>query len=98
MILLMRNVVYDSPSCTLAGGCSLTDFVGTIHETDGIAFASTAATKLSTVWMLLSWPAALTVSNCGSGFQIDGVFAFCGTGTHSIASGSVQSGSSPVKT
>jgi hypothetical protein len=44
-----------------------------------------------------SWWSSRTVSNHGSGFQMPGVFAFCGTDPHNM-SPSAQSGCKPGKT
>ena len=74
-----------------AGGWSLTACAGVIHETDGSVPASASSKKSASGRTFESWPSLRTVSNHGSGFQIPGVVAFCGTGAQNIAS-SLQSG------
>ena len=83
---------------TSAGGCSLTAPFGTTQLTAGRVPAWTSAKKLSSVWTFptsLSWR---TVVNEGSGFQIPGVPADCGSGGQVIAPSSSQSGSVPSAT
>src|SRR5436305_14861134 len=86
MIALTRPVAYAWPTDTRAGGCSLTAGAGTIHDTAG-SFPVRAASKKSCNGTTFSASRSCrTVSKYGSGFQIPGVFEFCGTGAQNIAS------------
>src|SRR5207248_10706121 len=97
MAALMSRVTYFSPALTVPGGCSLTDWLGTIQDTAGRRPRRAAVKECASEAMLWSWWSSRTVVNHGSGFQIPGVWAFCGTGLQDIAS-SAQSGSEPLET
>ena len=61
--------MYFSPSLTRFCGCSLTDDVGTTHDTAGSEPFCAAPTKLVIDWMLPSWSLSWTVSNFRSGLK-----------------------------
>lgn len=82
----------------LDGGCSLTEWFGTTHDTAGSVPVRAAPTRLLIDWMLASLPSERASSKPAIGFQMLGVFASCGAGTQFSASGLSQSGSLPVNT
>ena len=97
MIAFTSPVTYACPLLTRAGGWSLTAWLGVIHETDGSVPRFAAFRNESSGAMSASCWSCFTSVNHGSGFQIPGVFAFCGTALQSISS-SAQSGCEPLST
>src|SRR5580765_4703165 len=98
MIAFTSVVTYACPAETRAGGWSLTLCVGTIHDTAGSLPFFAALKKLPSGVTFEVCQFSRTVENQGSGFQMPGVFAFCGIGLQLIAASSSQSGCVPLKT
>src|SRR5690349_19548824 len=98
MTALTRPVTYDWPALTRARGCSLTASDGTTQLTDGRWPVCAAVRKWCTDTMFCSWSSWWTVVKYGSGFQMPGVLALCGTRGQVMSASFSQSGSSPRAT
>ena len=97
MTASINRVTHASPVRMFAGGCSLSSWLGTIHETSGSFPCRASRKNWPEPTTSLTWPSRCTVSNPGSGFQMLGVLAASGVARQVTAPFS-QSGCRPLLT